>query len=207
MIRDGGIDGVVVRLGTGFSRIERFGNRWSVGAAVPVPALVAATADAGYSGLEGLAHIPGSVGGLLAVDWPSKDWAGCVHRVEVLRKRSGYELEPEKYIASRKAVVTGVVFDLEPCESKTVRKRVVKHLRGARKDAGRSSSSWYSGLERSKFQRTIERQNLDGARLRGAIVPSASPELLVNLGGGTARDLALLHRSILMRMRKNMTRS
>jgi UDP-N-acetylmuramate dehydrogenase len=200
--RDGGVDGVVVRLGTSFSRMEREGNCWSVGAAVPVPALLAATAAAGFTGLEGLAYVPGSVGGLMALGWKGASWADCVDRVEVLRRYKLCELEPAEFSALGKPLVTRVVFRLSPGEPELVRRNIRELLRRSRANAGRSCSSWYSKLDRGKFRRTIERQNLDGARLRGAAVPSASPEMLVNLGGGTAQDLALLHRSVLARMRK-----
>jgi UDP-N-acetylenolpyruvoylglucosamine reductase len=122
--------------------------------------------------------------------------------VEILRRYKLCEIDPATYSAARKPLVTRVVFELSPDEPDRVRKNIRKALRKSGSNAGKSSSSWYSRLDRAKFRRTIERQNLPGARLRGAAVPSASPEMLVNLGGGTAEDLALLHRSILTRMRK-----
>jgi len=202
VVRDGGVEGIVVRLGTAFCRIERFGTRWSVGAGVPVPALLAATAAAGCTGLESLAHVPGSIGGLIALGWEGAAWSGTVYRVEVLSRNKLCELGPQAYAAVRKPLITRVVFDLSAGEPEQVRRNIRASLRNSGANAGKSSSSWYSRLDRAKFRRTIERQNLPGARLRGAAVPSASPEMLVNLGGGTAEDLALLHRSILARMRK-----
>ena len=47
VVRDGGLAGAVVRLGTDFSAITRDGDVWEVGASVPVPAFVAAIGGRG----------------------------------------------------------------------------------------------------------------------------------------------------------------
>ena len=68
-VRDGGVSGVFVRLGTGFAQIDRtHGGAWTVGASVPVPALLEAARGAGLSGVERLAGVPGSFGAALAVE-------------------------------------------------------------------------------------------------------------------------------------------
>ncbi|MDI6784128.1 MAG: UDP-N-acetylmuramate--L-alanine ligase, partial [bacterium] len=64
LVRDGGIPGIVIKLGDGFNKIERV-NAVSIrcGAAVPLPELVTVAVDAGLTGLEALIGIPGTVGG------------------------------------------------------------------------------------------------------------------------------------------------
>ena len=69
LVRDGGIPGVVVRLGRGFGAIEALeGYRLRAGAAVPDVKVARAAADAGLSGLAFYRGIPGSIGGALRMN-------------------------------------------------------------------------------------------------------------------------------------------
>lgn len=68
IVRDGGVPGVVVRLGRGFGGIAVEGNRLRVGAAVPDVKLARAAADAGLDGLAFFRGIPGAVGGALRMN-------------------------------------------------------------------------------------------------------------------------------------------
>jgi UDP-N-acetylmuramate dehydrogenase len=69
LVRDGGIEGVVVRLGRGFMRVgAESGNRLRAGAAALDVAVAKAALDAGISGLEFMRGIPGTVGGGLRMN-------------------------------------------------------------------------------------------------------------------------------------------
>jgi UDP-N-acetylmuramate dehydrogenase len=69
LVRDGGVPGVVIRLGRGFSKIEvEAGHRLRAGAAVPDVKLARAAADAGISGLSFYRGVPGSIGGALRMN-------------------------------------------------------------------------------------------------------------------------------------------
>ena len=75
LIRDGGIEGVVVRLPAAFGRVERVGEtRIRAGAAALDSAVARAAAEAGIAGLEFLRGIPGTIGGALRMN------AGCYGR-------------------------------------------------------------------------------------------------------------------------------
>jgi UDP-N-acetylmuramate dehydrogenase len=66
LVRDPGVDALVVHLESPFfSDVALEDNRASVGAAVPLTALISQTARAGLAGLEVLTGIPGTVGGAL----------------------------------------------------------------------------------------------------------------------------------------------
>ncbi len=69
LVRDGGVRGVVVRLGRGFTdiRIEP-GHRVRAGAGALDVAVARAAADAGLAGLEFLRGIPGTIGGGLRMN-------------------------------------------------------------------------------------------------------------------------------------------
>ncbi len=70
IVRDGGVPGVVVRLGgKGFNAIEPLGEaQIRAGAAVPDMMLARAAAQAGIAGLEFYRGIPGAVGGALRMN-------------------------------------------------------------------------------------------------------------------------------------------
>jgi len=68
LIRDGGVPGVVVRLGRGFGCINvRDGRVLAAGGALDVTCSAAAR-DAGLAGLEFLSGIPGTIGGALRMN-------------------------------------------------------------------------------------------------------------------------------------------
>src|SRR6185312_1298318 len=72
LVRDGGVEGVVVRLGRAFAGVARQGESgMSAGAAALDSALAKAAAAEGLTGLEFYAGIPGTVGGAVAMN------AGC----------------------------------------------------------------------------------------------------------------------------------
>ncbi|MDP1873262.1 UDP-N-acetylmuramate dehydrogenase [Phenylobacterium sp.] len=72
IIRDGGIEGVVVRLaGKAFGQVTTDGLRVTAGAAALDAMVARAAAKAGIAGLEFYAGIPGSIGGALTMN------AGC----------------------------------------------------------------------------------------------------------------------------------
>ncbi|MEM9146514.1 MAG: UDP-N-acetylmuramate dehydrogenase [Pseudomonadota bacterium] len=68
LVRDGGVCGVVVRLGRGFNRIQPYRTTIEAGAAAPDARLAEAAAEAGLGGLEFLRGVPGTVGGALAMN-------------------------------------------------------------------------------------------------------------------------------------------
>jgi UDP-N-acetylmuramate dehydrogenase len=74
LVRDGGIEGVVVRLGKSFAGVAVAGRRVTAGAGALDKAAAAAAASAGVAGLEFFTGVPGSVGGALAMN------AGCYGR-------------------------------------------------------------------------------------------------------------------------------
>ncbi|MBT3307791.1 MAG: UDP-N-acetylmuramate dehydrogenase [Alphaproteobacteria bacterium] len=68
IIRDGGIEGVVIRIGTGFADIEIIGDTITAGAAAADISVARKARDAGLAGLEFLSGIPGTIGGGLRMN-------------------------------------------------------------------------------------------------------------------------------------------
>jgi UDP-N-acetylmuramate dehydrogenase len=72
LVRDGGVEGVVIRLGKAFAAVETRGdNRIFAGAAALDATLAREAGKAGIAGLEFYRGVPGSVGGALVMN------AGC----------------------------------------------------------------------------------------------------------------------------------
>src|SRR5947209_1936585 len=68
IVRDGGVRGVVVRLGRGFAGIAAEGDRVRAGAAVPDVKVAQAAQGAGIGGLAFFRGIPGGIGGALRMN-------------------------------------------------------------------------------------------------------------------------------------------
>jgi UDP-N-acetylmuramate dehydrogenase len=69
LVRDGGVPGVVIRLGRGFAQVGvEPGDRLRAGAVVPDAKLSRAAADAGIAGLAFYRGVPGSIGGALRMN-------------------------------------------------------------------------------------------------------------------------------------------
>jgi UDP-N-acetylmuramate dehydrogenase len=206
LVRDGGLAGAVVRLGTGFATARCEGERWDVGAAVPLPALVATAAAAGASGIEDLAAIPGTFGASLALDaGPGAGWAGIVRSVRfVTRGRAREGTFADLRAAGPRALVLGASLRLSADHSSAVLARVRARRAGAvaLRAAWTPASSWYTAPARASLREVLGRAGLGDVRLRAAVIPAAAPELVVNLGGATTRDLMLLHHSAMERVRR-----
>jgi UDP-N-acetylmuramate dehydrogenase len=72
LVRDGGVEGVVIRLGKAFASVEpREGSRIFAGAAALDATLAREAGRAGIAGLEFYRGVPGSIGGALVMN------AGC----------------------------------------------------------------------------------------------------------------------------------
>jgi UDP-N-acetylmuramate dehydrogenase len=68
IVRDGGVAGVVIRLGRGFNEIAAEGNRVRAGTAAPDLRVAKAAREAGVAGLAFLRGIPGAIGGALRMN-------------------------------------------------------------------------------------------------------------------------------------------
>src|SRR3954451_22339144 len=68
IVRDGGIPGVVIRLGRGFNDVTVDGLKITAGPAVPDVKVARAAQEAGIAGLSFLRGIPGTIGGALRMN-------------------------------------------------------------------------------------------------------------------------------------------
>lgn len=68
LIRDGGVEGVVIRLGKNFSNIKIDENMLSAGSGAPDITVSRAAMEAGIAGFEFLRGVPGTIGGALKMN-------------------------------------------------------------------------------------------------------------------------------------------
>lgn len=192
VFRDGPVPGAVLRLGTGFAGIEVD----EVGAAVPVPALVAWAAATGRAGVERFACVAGSLGASLLHD---DGWDDVVEAVGVLR-RGDAVLVPLAEARRKRPVVLSARLRLREDDPAEVTGRTATVWAAQRPPC----LSWYEAPRKKRLRTMLSAARLPLVRLRQVAIPELAPELLVNLGEGTAADLSLLHRSAVERVAKTL---
>lgn len=195
VFRDAPLPVALLRLGGDFARIEPLGGgRWRVGAAVPVPALIAATLDAASDALLAWAHVPGSFGASLAID---DGWEACVEEV-MAWSRGAFRPIALADARRRGRWIGSAVVRADPSAGVDGWNAYREWLARGRPNA---PSAWLTGGSAADVRERVNMARLQTVRLRSVAVPAVAPELLVNLGGGSARDLAHLHQSVVARVK------
>lgn len=213
IVRDGGIRGVVIRLGRGFNGIEIEGSTVRAGAAA-LDAHVARKAAAEGQDLTFLRTIPGTIGGAVRMN------AGCyggyvadvlVSVQVVMRDGTVTDLAvDELHLAYRQsqlpdgAVITGAVFKATSADAAKLEQRMADQL--AKRDetqptkdrtagstfrnpAGFSSTGKADDTHDLKAWKVIDDAGMRGATRGGAIMNEKHSNFLTNAGGATAADL------------------
>ncbi len=195
--RDGGLSGAVVRLGTGYSNIHVEGTDIHVGAAVPVCLVALAAANAGLSGLESLANHGGSIGASVALDsGPEGGWDALIRQASWFARGGVRTGDIEKARKLKTPLFLGVTLALKHRDAAAIDK--------AMESAWKKShvGLWWKPLSRGSMRNGIVRANLAGVRVRELMIPEGNPDMLVNLGGATAKELAFFERMVVDRVRR-----
>jgi UDP-N-acetylmuramate dehydrogenase len=213
IVRDGGLPGVVIRLGRPFNAIRVEAQRVVAGAAALDAHVARRAAEAGID-LGFLRTIPGSIGGALRMN------AGCygtyiadafVSARGVTRRGEAVTLGRDDmgfgYRSSRVPeglVLTEAVLEGPADAPEAIRTRMETQL--ARRDAsqpvkarsagstfrnpaGHSSTGRPDDTHEMKAWKLIDDAGMRGARLGGAEMSAMHPNFLLNAGGATAADL------------------
>ncbi len=227
IVRDGGIRGVVVRLGRGFNRIEIDGTRVRAGAAALDAHVARRAAEAGLD-LTFLRTIPGAIGGAVRMN------AGCYgayvadHFVEARaldRRGKRVTLTPEAldfgYRHSTLAddwIITEATFEAPRGDPAALAAKM--HAQLAKRDAsqpvkdrtagstfrnpaGYSSTGAADDSHELKAWKLIDDAGLRGAKLGGAQMNPKHPNFLTNTGGATAAELEALGENVRKRVFQN----
>ncbi|MGZ9810011.1 UDP-N-acetylmuramate dehydrogenase [Pseudoroseicyclus sp. H15] len=224
IVRDGGIRGVVIRLGRGFNGIEVDGDRVVAGAAA-LDAHVARRAAEQGRDLTFLRTIPGSIGGAVRMN------AGCygtyvadhLENIRVVLRGGTIEERPaaDLHLAYRSsqlpegAVVLSATFRAPEGEPAELAARMEEQLakRDAtqptkdrtagstfRNPAGFSSTGRADDSHELKAWKLIEDAGMRGATKGGAIMNPKHANFLTNAGGATAQDLESLGEDVRKRV-------
>ena len=213
LVRDGGIRGAVIRLGSGFKNISFRNNRIIAGASALDAHVASKAADNGLD-LTFLRTIPGSIGGAIRMN------AGCygsyvadhfisakvLNRSGELFNLSSKDLEfsyrqcniPEEYI------ILEAVFEAKSGEPSDLHTKMKNQL--AKRDAsqpskertagstfrnpsGFSSTGELDDIHDLKAWKLIDDAGMRGATCGGAKISEKHSNFLINTGNATAGDL------------------
>jgi UDP-N-acetylmuramate dehydrogenase len=205
LVRDGGVPGIVVRLGRGFGEINVDGLTIHAGGAALDPAVAEAASRAGIAGLEFLIGVPGTVGGALRmnagaygteikdvlVEARALDLAGVTHRLTRADLTFVYRGSsmPEGWIVTE-AVLAG-----KPGDPAAISKRVaeIKASREATQPtSARTGGSTFANPPDARAWELIERAGCRGMKRGGAQVSEMHCNFLINTGTATAADIEAL---------------
>ncbi len=214
LIRDGGLPGVVLRLGRGFADIEPEGSDMVCGAAALDLNVATAAKLAGIAGLEFLSGVPGTIGGAVRMNagaygkeirdvlvWAeAADPEGRVHCLS--NAELGFEYRrsalPEDWIclAARLAGTPGNRAEIEAR---------MNEIRGQRANSqpirSRTGGSTFKNPPGHKAWQLIDAAGCRGLRIGGAMVSEKHCNFLINTGEATAADLENLGEEVRRRVK------
>jgi UDP-N-acetylmuramate dehydrogenase len=215
LIRDGGVEGVVIRLGRGFMNVMREPmNRLRAGAAVLDVAVAKAGLEAGLSGLEFMRGIPGAVGGGLRMN------AGAYGRefkdvlVEALALDRGGErvrlAHSEMGFAYRKSgaandlIFVEALFQGEPGDKIAIEARMneITDARSATQPIkSRTGGSTFKNPPGEKAWQLIDRAGCRGLRRGDAEVSTMHCNFLINHGNASGDEIEALGEEVRARVK------
>jgi UDP-N-acetylmuramate dehydrogenase len=202
IVRDGGLPGVTIRLGRGFSTITAEADGLVAGAAALDVTVAEHAAAAGLTGLEFLSGIPGSIGGAVAMNAGAYggdlatvlDWAELVTRTGELRRLVPAELAFAYRHAALPAgaVVTRVRLRGQPSAPALIATRMAE-IRANREASqpirARTGGSTFRNPDGMKAWELIDAAGCRGLARGGAMVSDKHCNFLINTGSATAADI------------------
>jgi len=206
LVGDGGIRGIVVRLGGAFAAIdvslEDEGVVVRAGASASLPLVVAQAASYGASGIGSLAGIPGSVGGALRMNaGTDREFGEFVSDVWVQTpaKPEPHPVTPHYYYRhttlARDAIVSRVTLRFVRGEPAEVREEMQQRLvrrKNTQPLALPNAGSCFRNPSGDRAGRLIEAAGAKGWREGGAEVSLVHANFIVNRADASAADVAAL---------------
>ncbi|MEY4249285.1 MAG: UDP-N-acetylenolpyruvoylglucosamine reductase [Pseudomonadota bacterium] len=205
LVRDGGVEGVVIRLGRGFGAIEARGdNQIYAGAAVLDANLAKAAAQAGIAGLEFFRGVPGAIGGACMMN------AGCYgaetkdvlveayaitragERVTLSNQEMGFSYRRSAAAASGGLIFTGALFKGTPDAPEAVLERMEAIT--ARREASqpireKTGGSTFKNPEGHSAWKLVDEAGWRGKPFGGAQFSDLHANFLINANNASAADL------------------
>jgi UDP-N-acetylmuramate dehydrogenase len=214
LVRDGGIEGVVIRLGRGFTDIRANGTSLSAGAGALDLNVALSARDAGIGGLEFLSGIPGTIGGALRMNAGAYESdvsqvfqhadalnaKGELHRLGSIEMGFTYRhcAVPEDWI-----FVAGT-FAGRPDDPKAIHARI-QEIQSRREESqpirARTGGSTFVNPTGHKAWKLIDDAGCRSLRKGAAMVSDKHCNFLINTGDATAADIEALGEEVRRRVR------
>lgn len=215
LVRDGGIEGVVIRLSAkGFGTAEAVGpTTIRAGAATADKRVAAVALEAGIGGFHFYHGIPGSIGGALRMNAGAN---GTETRVRVREVRAidragrlhvlglgemGYAYRHSD--APADLVFTSVLLEGEPADRAAIRARmdeVQHHRETVQPVREKTGGSTFKNPPGTSAWKEIDRAGCRGLRIGGAEMSELHCNFMINTGGATGHDLELLGETVRRRV-------
>ena len=218
LVRDGGIDGVVIRLGRGFTEITVNGTDVTAGAAALDLNVAIAARIAGVAGLEFLSGIPGTIGGALrmnagaygremtdvTLEAEALDERGKVHRLS--HGELGFTY---RHAAVPNAwIFTSARLHGQPGDTTTIAARMteIQQARAATQPLHTpTGGSTFKNPDDAKAEgrkawQLIDEAGCRGLRMGGAMVSELHCNFLINTGAATAAEIEALGEDVRRRV-------
>lgn len=204
---DDGMDAVMIRLSAApFKKIEFDGGTVRVGAGASLARLVSECCKKSLAGFEGLAGVPGTLGGALTGNaGNSDDISGHLDKVRVLNSGGGMEWLDKNEVSfgyrssgfDKKSIILEAVFLLDEGNAEDLNKKVRKlilekseHQPLGEKTLGCVFKNPVDGEATSG--QLIDRCGMKGYRIGGAVVSEKHANFIVNDSGATSGDVTAL---------------
>jgi UDP-N-acetylmuramate dehydrogenase len=218
LVRDGGIPGVVVRLGRGFVNIATDGTMVTAGAGA-LDLNVAMTArDAGIAGLEFLVGVPGTIGGGLRMNAGAygtefKDVVVSARAVDGAGRMMELSLDdlgfsyrhsaPAEDVVFTSAVLRGTAGDVAAIQRRMT--EIDEAREASQPLRTRTGGSTFANptdarAEGRKAWQLIDAVGGRGLAIGGAMVSDKHCNFLINTGSATAADVEALGEELVRRV-------
>ena len=218
LVRDGGIPGVVVRLGRSFAGIAREDDALVCGAAALDLNVALFARDAGIGGLEFLSGIPGTIGGALRMNAGAygREIADVLLRAEAIDPsgRRRWVARAELGLGYRHCdapedwIFVAATLRADPGDPAAIQARIAE-IRDARESSqpvrARTGGSTFANptdprAEGRKAWELIDLAGCRGLRVGGAQVSEKHCNFLINAGDATAEDIERLGEEVRARV-------
>ncbi len=206
IVRDGGVSGVVVRLGKAFAKVETTSELTLTCGGGASGILVSSTArDAGISGLEFLRSIPGTVGGFVRMNGGA--YGGEVKDIMidcdvVLRSGEHFTLPVEELHYSYRhselpegAIVVAARFKGRPGEPADIQAemdRISASREASQPLRSKTGGSTFKNPDGQKAWQLVDEAGCRGLQIGGAQVSEKHTNFLINTGEATSEDIEKL---------------
>jgi UDP-N-acetylmuramate dehydrogenase len=215
IVRDGGVPGVVIRLGRGFGEIAIEDVRVRAGGALPDVKVARTAQEAGIAGLSFLRGIPGAIGGALRmnggaygretkdtlIEARAVDRAGRVHVLGNADMHYAYRHcgAPDDYIFTQ-ATFRGERGD--PVVIAAEMDKITELREATQPIKSRTGGSTFKNPPGHKAWQLIEAAGCRGLRIGDAQVSDMHCNFLINLGKATAADIETLGEAVRRRVKE-----